>query len=213
MKTAGRWLWTGMLLAGLLAGCEDSAETRLQAERQKQITKLEEENTRISGELQALRGEAQLLRQESNTASGKLAEKDFQIQQLTAQKQKMDALTAMQSFEWEAAASLDTPSGKEKVVYVKNVPDSAADKEIYLLRAALEFTGDPSARVTFWNNRDRAMQYASKDYNPEETLEGWSGFDSRFGLLLPSKEKPKLTLYLGRHDAAMVEFGSFHSKE
>ncbi|WP_079912031.1 hypothetical protein [Paenibacillus sp. 32352] len=63
-------------------------------------------------------------------------------------------------------------------------------------------------RIEFWSNKENALAYVSGNYE-KDGVEGWSGMNSRFGLLLRDGDKVSLSHILSVHERDVISIGKY----
>ena len=161
-------------------------------EAKAKITELEEENESLSDQYNMLRSHALTDKNELNRLA-----------------QIVDALTRMEAFEYEILSEqIDRPP-YDTVVYIADVPEKLDEQEMVVIKSAVLFSGEKYAKVSLWKDRETAMQYIHGEYDPDEGVLGWSGFDQRFGIIDNSSNPPSLRHFFSRDDGQMLEFGKY----
>ncbi|SFM58508.1 Copper amine oxidase N-terminal domain-containing protein [Paenibacillus sp. 1_12] len=88
----------------------------------------------------------------------------------------------------------------------KDIPDNTDFQKLFLL-LLIEQIGDlKTKKIEFWSNKEHALAYVSGNYK-EDGIEGWSGMNSRFGLLIRDDEKVSLSHILSVHERDVISFG------
>lgn len=121
----------------------------------------------------------------------------------------VDGVTQLEQFEYEILTKRINRPPYDCVVYVTNVPERLDEQEAYVTRSAIQFAGKDFTKVSLWKDRRSAMKYVNGDYDPEESISGWSGFDQRFGAIDNTSAPPSLVHYFSRDDAQVIEFGKY----
>lgn len=203
-----------LLLLFILSACESGEISRL---NQDLTNQLGEANKQIKNLREQLKQTENILNQSKEQFLSKNTEfknKENQIQGLLYEKQKINSITELSSFEYIIVSERIKRPPYDTVVYIKNVPGSKRiqDREIFVLRAAIEFSGRKYDKVSLWNDYQKAQQYVEGDYDPEEGVFGWSGFHSRFGSIDNSPDKPRLSHYLSVDDVDAINFGKYKNE-
>jgi len=121
----------------------------------------------------------------------------------------VDGVTQLEQFEYEILTKRINRPPYDCIVYVANVPERLDEQESYVIRSAIQFAGKDFTKVSFWKDRQTALKYVNGDYDPEEGISGWSGFDQRFGAIDNTSSPPSLVHYFSRDDAQVIEFGKY----
>lgn len=198
----------GMLLVLTIAGCESGELSQKNEQLTKQVAELEQELRSRTGELQQQNETVNRLSEEARQAKQKVQEQDAVINKLRVTEDRVRRITESRELAYTVLASGAGNNRNEKVIYVKGLTD-LKDKETFLLKAAVLFAHEREVILTFWDDERLAKQYISGDFDVEETLFGWSGFDSRFGRIDTTRVPAGLQLYLSGHDSDNLEFGHY----
>jgi hypothetical protein len=152
-----------------------------------------------------------------NQITDQLSSKDIELKkteneifQLNVLKKKIKQITEIKNFEYEFVSNHVNKAPFDTVVYVKNVPTSLEEREIYLLKASLIFSDSKFKLVSLWDNLQNAMKYVSGDIGDIGPL-GWNGLNSKFGTIDNSLDKPTLAQHYSSDDGAVLEFGKYTS--
>jgi len=184
----------------LLTGCDGDQLSQQNARLTAQLTEANDRVAELEKHLQEVR-------------SGTGQQNEAALNQAASIIQQTKALTELPQFEYRVVSkSIDRPP-HDMVVYVKGLNGRNEELEPYIIRAAIEFSDSKYARVSLWKDEQKALQYVQGNYDQEETLLGWSGFDARFGIIDNSPDKPRLIQSFSRDDFAMLEFGKYRSAE
>ncbi|GIQ68053.1 hypothetical protein XYCOK13_08770 [Xylanibacillus composti] len=151
-----------------------------------------DEQKEVIGELQAHISKQQRRLQEYEEA----------MREYEMLKERILHLTEMNDFIYETACE----KSNGVAIYIEGVPENQDKQLTYLLRAAIEFS-DHEQPAFLWDNREKVNQFCSDEFDKEESVLGWSGFDSRFGKI--DNENRQLTFYFSRDDALQLAFGKY----
>jgi TolA-binding protein len=200
-----------LLFLFLLSGCEHSTSETQSHQLVKQLEDSKKEIDNLKLQLTQKDNSIQLIKAQQDIKEIENKQIEDQINELYYLKKKIKKITELSSFEYVIVSDSINRTPYDIVVYVKNVPQSIDDREIYLLKASLIF-GDKFKIISLWDDYQKAKLYVSGKFDAEESLFGWSGFDSKFGLINNSTEKPTLKQYFSRDDGAILEFGKYESR-
>ncbi|MDC3417595.1 hypothetical protein [Aquibacillus salsiterrae] len=197
-----------VLFLFLLTSCSNNLETENQA-LTNELNKTEEEIISLRNQLSKTTAELDSYKQTSKN----LKELKITVQQMEENNQllseRITSVMEIPKFKYTIVSNqMDRPP-YDAVVYIDNVPDEFKEQEPYLLRAAIEFSSEKYSAVSFWNDYSLAEQYVESSFSDEDGLNGWSGFDARFGSLDNSLDEPKLIHYYSRDDGVIVDFGKY----
>lgn len=198
----------GMLLVLTIAGCESGELLQINEQLTKQVAELEQELRSRTGELQQQNEMMNRLSEEARQAKQMVQEQDAVINKLRVTEDRVRRITESRELAYTVLATGAGNNRNEMVIYVKGLTD-LKDKETFLLKAAVLFAHEREVILTFWDDERLARQYSSGDFDAEETLFGWSGFDSRFGRIDTTRAPAGLQLHLSRHDSDNLEFGHY----
>jgi hypothetical protein len=121
----------------------------------------------------------------------------------------VNEITELREFNYEVLSKEINREPKDTVIYIANIPDSLEEQEIYILTAAIHFNGGIYNKVSIWKDKATAMKYISGEFDPEEGIFGWSGYDNRIGFIDNTNDPPSLRHYFSRDDGQMLEFGKY----
>lgn len=93
------------------------------------------------------------------------------------------------------------------VVYVENVPKEYRQQRTILLKLAVQFSHMEDRIITLWESKADAVTFAKGDYDDEGKVLGWSGMDSRFGMI--NNKNNTLLYFFSRDDIEPIEFGKY----
>ncbi|MEF3313569.1 hypothetical protein PV433_32285 [Paenibacillus sp. GYB004] len=198
----------GMLFVLAIAGCESGGLAQQNEQLSRQVAELEQELRSRTGELHQRNETINRLSEEARQAKQTVQEQDAVINKLRVTEDRVRGITENRELAYTVLAAGAGNNGNEKVIYVKGLTD-LKEKETFLLKAAVLFAHEREVILTFWDDERLARQYISGDFDAEETLFGWSGFDSRFGRIDTTRAPFGLQLYLSGHDSDILEFGRY----
>lgn len=132
-----------------------------------------------------------------------------EVQKLNRLEHFIDELTRLEEFDYEILSDKINRPPYDCVIYIANVPEELVEQEIYVIRSAIEFSGKEYTKVSLWKDRQTAVKYINGEYNADEGVLGWSGFDERFGFIDQSSMPPILRHSFSRDDGQMMEFGKY----
>jgi hypothetical protein len=190
-------IFTIFIFALILTGCETD---HLKNENKNLISRLNEANKQI----QDLHNTKKSL--EETTSIQKQQENE-----LNWYKSAITDVMNIKDFQYEIISQAIDKEPHDKVVYIKNVSEVNKDQTLYLLKAAIVFSGDVAKTVTFWRDRNKAILYRDGKYDSNEGPLGWSGFDYRFGSIINDGQHSKLRQYNSRDDSQYIDFGKYTS--
>jgi hypothetical protein len=193
----------------ILMGCESEVVTNekashilLEADIEHYINELDDANRKIS-EIEKTN------RQLTNTIVEMQEKFNNDSNKHSRAEELIKKVTQLEKFEYEILSDTITRSPYDAVVLVLDVPDTLDEQEIYVIRSAIEFSGDKFTKVSLWKDRQAAMKYINNDYDPEDGFDGWRGFDQQFGFIDNTRIPPMLTHFFSKHDAQVIEFGKY----
>jgi outer membrane murein-binding lipoprotein Lpp len=201
-------LAVGMLFVLTIAGCESGELSQKNEQLTKQVTELEQQLRSRTGELHQQNETMNRLSEEARQAKQTVQQQDAVINKLRVTEDRVRRITESRELAYTVLAAEAGNNRNEKVIYVKGLTD-LKEKETFLLKAAVLFAHEREVILTFWDDERLARQYSSGDFDAEETLFGWSGFDSRFGRIDTTRTPAGLQLYLSGHDSDNLEFGHY----
>ncbi|NBI28889.1 hypothetical protein [Chengkuizengella marina] len=117
----------------------------------------------------------------------------------------IDGITRIENLNYEIIYNTNNEIG----LFVKDVPKEEKIERYYLLKLSILYSDEKDKIITLWSESQPALDYYNQDYDNEETLEGWSGFDSRFGEI--DNETNRITYFYSRADATYIDFGKYTS--
>lgn len=195
-----------VVLMAVLLGCEENQSQQRIDSLQEQIHLLETELLESREEVKSERNKNSEKTKEMDLITQEKKDLESTLNKMIVYHERLQGITQLEDFEYTEVGFKED----EKVVYIHNVSgDDSTMKRIYLLRAAIEFAGDTSEVISFWYSLENAETYIRGDYNPEETLFGWLGFDSKIGKIDHSTNPPTLIFNISGHDMENVEFGKY----
>jgi hypothetical protein len=118
-------------------------------------------------------------------------------------------ITELREFNYEVLSKGINREPSDAVIYIANIPDTLEEQEIYILTTAIHFNGGNYNKVSIWKDKATAMKYISGEFDPEEGILGWSGYDDRIGFIDNINDPPSLRHYFSRDDGQMLEFGKY----
>lgn len=119
------------------------------------------------------------------------------------------------SFNYEIITDTKSTAPNTTVVYsegYKDIPDNTDFQKLFLLLLVDQLDENIKAnQIEFWSNKENAIAYASGNYE-KDGVEGWSGMNSRFGLLVREGENVFLSHILSVHERDVISFGKYRVK-
>lgn len=112
---------------------------------------------------------------------------------------------------YEVISSGEKNKPNTTVVYAEeysHLPQNQDLQKVYLLLLIDQLNGITTERVEFWSNRDHALAYITGDYELDG-IEGWTGENSRFGLLINTEPKTFLVHILSTHERDVISIGKY----
>lgn len=199
------------MLLFILSACESDEISRLNLDLTNQLGEANKQIKNLREQLKQTENTLNQSKEQLFSKETKLKNMEDQFQGLLYEKQKINSITELSSFEYVIVSERIKRPSYDTVVYVKNVPDSnrIQDRETFVLRAAIEFSGRKYDKISLWNDYQKAQQYVEGNYDSEEGMFGWSGFHSRFGFINNSLNQPKLLHYLSVDDVDFINFGKY----
>ena len=180
----------------IVTGCESETATdginQDLLKAKEKISELDKKNQTLINQIEELK--AQIERDKS---------KNIRLEQLA------NDVTRLEKFECEILSTQINRPPFDSVVYIANVPEKLDEQEVLVIRSAIQFAGTNFSKVSIWKDRNAAIKYVNGDYDPEESVLGWSGFDQRFGSIDNTSNPPTLRHSFSRDDGQMIEFGKY----
>ncbi|MFK7695004.1 stalk domain-containing protein [Paenibacillus sp. HJGM_3] len=116
------------------------------------------------------------------------------------------------SFSYEIIGETKTTNPKATVIYsegYKDIPENTDFQKLFLLLLVDQLDQNMNSnRIEFWSNKENAITYVSGNYE-NDGIEGWSGMNSRFGLLVRDGEQVSLSHILSIHERDIISFGKY----
>ncbi|TDF93714.1 stalk domain-containing protein [Paenibacillus piri] len=116
------------------------------------------------------------------------------------------------TFKYEIIADNKTGNSNTTVIYsegYKDIPDNTEYQKLFLLLLVDQLDKNINTKqIEFWSNKENALTYASGNYE-KDGIEGWSGMNSRFGLLIRDGEKVSLSHILSVHERDVISIGKY----
>lgn len=198
----------GMLLALMVSGCDSGELEQRNKQLTQQVAELEQNIQRRNEEIRSQKEAINRLNGELNEVKRTVKDQETQINKLRVTEERVRQITDGKEFPFTVLAVGTSNNKNEKVIYVKGLAN-LEEKETFLLKAAVQFAHERETLLTFWDDELFAKQYINGDYDAEETVFGWKGFDSRFGLIDTTRTPAGLMLFLSRDDIDNLEFGHY----
>ncbi len=158
---------------------------------------LESKIIEIENELKETKRQLDEAIKELSIRKKQISENEKSMNSLEMLKKRIEGITNLDPLKYEIILN----EAREKVIFFKFVPEGNNDEIIYLLKAAVQFTGKEAKKISFWSNKSDAVTYVKGDYDKES----WSGYDSMFGLI----ENDQLLYFYSRDDVEYLNFGRF----
>lgn len=119
------------------------------------------------------------------------------------------------SFKYEIITNNNTSNSNTAVVYsegYKDIPGNTDFQKLFLLLLVDQLDENiKTKQIEFWSNKENALAYASENYE-KDGIEGWSGMNSRFGLLIRDGENVSLSHILSVHERDVISFGKYKNE-
>jgi hypothetical protein len=115
------------------------------------------------------------------------------------------------SFKYEIIADNIMNDPDSTVVYsegYKDIPENTDFQKLFLLLFIDQIGDLKTKKIEFWSNKEHALAYVSGNYKTD-VLEGWTGMNTRFGLLIKDGEKVSLSHILSVHERDIISFGKY----
>ncbi len=90
----------------------------------------------------------------------------------------------------------------------KGLSENMDLQKLYLLRLVNQLNDVKSSRIEFWSSKEHAISYVSGDFE-QDGSEGWTGMNSRFGLLIRDGNYQHLSYILSPHERDEINFGMY----
>ncbi|MGG1519142.1 stalk domain-containing protein [Paenibacillus oryzisoli] len=92
-----------------------------------------------------------------------------------------------------------------------DVPENTDFQKLFLMLLVEQLRDQTGQKIEFWSNKELAKAYVAGRYK-EDTLEGWSGLNARFGELTREGEQAYLTHILSVHERDAVILGKYKER-
>lgn len=119
------------------------------------------------------------------------------------------------SFKYEIITDNKTSNPNTTVVYseeYKDITDNTDFQKLFLLLLVDQLDENiKTKQIEFWSNKENALAYVTGNYE-KDGIEGWSGMNSRFGLLVREGEKVSLSHILSVHERDVISFGKYKNE-
>lgn len=116
------------------------------------------------------------------------------------------------TFKYEVITDNNSGNSNTTVIYsegYKEIPDNTEYQKLFLLLLVDQLDNNINTkRIEFWSNKENALAYVSGNYE-KDGVEGWSGMNSRFGLLLRDGDKVSLSHILSVHERDVISIGKY----